>query len=160
MITFPVKEQFVLHDAVNMFEVANPQTPALWGKMNLTQTVEHLQDVIKMSYTPGSAQLAIPEEQLPAYKAFLMSDKMFKQNTKAPSSIAGDEPAAIRSSSFAMACENLRATLQSFHSFFQSHPRITTTHPAFGELNYEEWIQLHYKHLHHHLSQFGLLPED
>jgi len=33
----------------------------------------------------------------------------------------------------------------------------TTLHPVFGELNFEEWILLHYKHVTHHLKQFGLI---
>ncbi|WP_424351099.1 DUF1569 domain-containing protein [Lutimonas sp.] len=28
-------------------------------------------------------------------------------------------------------------------------------HPFFGELNREEWARLVYKHLDHHLKQFG-----
>ena len=30
-------------------------------------------------------------------------------------------------------------------------------HPVFGELNFEEWALLHYKHVTHPLRRFGLL---
>jgi hypothetical protein len=30
-------------------------------------------------------------------------------------------------------------------------------HPAFGDLNFTEWVQLHHKHVTHHLKQFGLI---
>lgn len=29
--------------------------------------------------------------------------------------------------------------------------------PVLGDLNFEEWIMLHYKHVMHHAKQFGLI---
>jgi hypothetical protein len=31
------------------------------------------------------------------------------------------------------------------------------THPIFGPIGYDEWHRMHYKHIHHHLQQFGLI---
>jgi hypothetical protein len=31
------------------------------------------------------------------------------------------------------------------------------TEPVFGPIGYEEWHRTHYKHMHHHLLQFGLI---
>jgi oxepin-CoA hydrolase/3-oxo-5,6-dehydrosuberyl-CoA semialdehyde dehydrogenase len=42
-------------------------------------------------------------------------------------------------------------------SHFEKNPKFSSTHPYFGELNVEEWLALHKKHLRHHLTQFGLV---
>ena len=36
----------------------------------------------------------------------------------------------------------------------------TATHGYFGDLNMEEWLHFHVKHLEHHLQQYGILPRD
>ncbi|MFI5186978.1 MAG: DUF1569 domain-containing protein [Chitinophagales bacterium] len=46
--------------------------------------------------------------------------------------------------------------MNDFFDFFLADPGIKTLHPAFGELNFEEWVQLHHKHVKHHLKQFGI----
>jgi len=42
--------------------------------------------------------------------------------------------------------------------FFENGPRGCTKHPHafFGQLTPEEWARLMYKHLDHHLRQFGV----
>jgi len=43
-----------------------------------------------------------------------------------------------------------------FISYFETHKGATLMTAFFGELNYEEWLHLFYKHAMHHLKQFGL----
>jgi hypothetical protein len=50
----------------------------------------------------------------------------------------------------------LRRELERFLSARDDSARLFT-HPIFGALNHEEWHRTHYKHLHHHLLQFGLI---
>ena len=51
----------------------------------------------------------------------------------------------------------LEGEINDFVSYFEQHPGSTTTNPFFGELNFEEWIQLLHKHAVHHLKQFNCL---
>lgn len=151
------KHRFINVDAINILSNASPDTPARWGKMNLQQTVEHLADFFNVSASKLVFPIVTPAEQLPAYKAFLLSDKMFRENTKAPADIVSEEPQPERYADLKTAIDILKASLIAFEQHFSSDKTRTTAHPVFGELNYDEWILLHYKHVHHHLKQFGLI---
>jgi oxepin-CoA hydrolase/3-oxo-5,6-dehydrosuberyl-CoA semialdehyde dehydrogenase len=56
-----------------------------------------------------------------------------------------------------LAIEELQKQINHFVLYFQQNEGAVTMHPVFGELNLEEWILLHYKHLLHHCKQFGLI---
>jgi hypothetical protein len=84
-----------------------------------------------------------------------LSDKTFKENTKAP--VLPEEPFVTRNITMQNAIEELKTETNEFFNFFKENKLKTTLHPAFGELNFDEWVLLHYKHLHHHAKQFGLI---
>ena len=69
----------------------------------------------------------------------------------------GEEPLPLRYTGMDEAVDKLGSAVGDFTSFFTENPGKKTLHPAFGELNYEEWILLHYKHVTHHLRQFELM---
>ncbi len=150
------KEKFIRTDFLTAIDSLGENAPAAWGKMNAWQMTEHVTSFFKVSSGQIHFNLAIPEEHLPKYKAFLQSDIPFKENTKAPASVLGEETLPVTSKSFAEAKEMLKKSVDDFFEYFRKKPSATTLHPAFGELNKEEWILLHYKHVAHHLKQFGL----
>lgn len=147
--------RFGLFDALASLEQA---TPPQWGLMNAQQMLEHLADFFDVSYEKIIFPLSVPEEHLPKYKAFLYSDKEFRENTKAPSNVLGDTPIAERFESLAAAKTNLQQSVANFIKYFEDNPGKQTMHPAFGLLNYDEWVLLHFKHVKHHLKQFNLFP--
>lgn len=132
-------------------------TVSKWGVMNAQQMLEHLADFFEVSYEKQIFPLSVPEEHLPKYKAFLLSEKEFRENTKAPTNILGEVPLDIRQPSFADAREHLQQTIENFIEWFKDDPSKTSVHPAFGPLNFEEWVLLHHKHVRHHFKQFGLM---
>lgn len=143
-----------------MFEVLrslNEDTTAKWGVMNAQQMLEHLAQFFDVSYEKIIFPLAVPEEHLPKYKVFLYSDKEFRENTKAPASVLGDLPLPMQQPSLEAAKENLQQSVNNFIAWFHNDPAKTTVHPAFGPLNFEEWVLLHHKHVRHHLKQFSLV---
>jgi len=129
-----------------------------WGKMNAQQMLEHLSDFFNVSTEKISFPLVTPEEHLPKYREFLFSDKEFRENTKAPETILGEEPLPLRSKSLQSAKEYLNKSVADFFHFFEEDPQRKTIHPVFGPLNFEEWVLLHYKHVNHHLRQFTSPP--
>lgn len=147
---------FLKEGMLEALQSLNESTPAKWGVMNAQQMLEHLADFFDVSYEKKIYPLAVPEEHLPKYKAFLYSDKEFRENTKAPASILGDIPEPIRFPSLEAAKENLDQSVRNFIQWFHNDTVKTTVHPAFGPLNFEEWVLLHHKHVKHHLKQFGL----
>ena len=126
-----------------------------WGKMNAQQMTEHVSAFFKVSTKKIHFPLTTPLEHLPKYKEFLWSDKEFKENTKAP--VLPEEPLPLHYATMQLAIDDLKKSLAYFFEFFKNDPLKTTLHPAFGELNFDEWVQLHYKHVTHHVKQFGLM---
>jgi hydroxymethylglutaryl-CoA reductase len=86
-----------------------------------------------------------------------MSDKQFRENTKAPATIIGEEPFPLRYATTEEAVNELAAEVNYFFQLYSDEPGTTAVHPVFGELNFDEWVRLHYKHTTHHLRQFGLM---
>jgi oxepin-CoA hydrolase/3-oxo-5,6-dehydrosuberyl-CoA semialdehyde dehydrogenase len=150
-------QEFVTKGFLALVTQAAENTPAKWGKMNFQQMVEHVADFFAVSANQIQLPLITPLEQLPKYREFLLSDKQFRENTKAPTQIIGEEPLPIRSNSWLGAINFLQKQITAFETFFQQHPGAQTQHPVFGNLNFDEWIQLHYKHVTHHARQFGLM---
>jgi len=128
-----------------------------WGKMNGQQMVEHVAAFFEVSAGKIKFDLVTPVEHLPKYKEFLLSDKEFRENTKAPTSVISEEAQPLRYENMPEALENLQQSITAFEDYFLGDKLKTTLHPVFGELNFEEWVLLHYKHVTHHLRQFGLM---
>ena len=125
-----------------------------WGKMNSQQMVEHLSGFFRVSTNKLHFPLVTPEDQLPKFKEFLRSEKEFRENTKAP--VLPEEPMPVKFASFSDAVNDLEKEITDFLNLFNNEVSLTTQHPVFGDLNFEDWVLLHYKHVTHHLKQFGL----
>ena len=151
------KLKFIIEECVPLFKSLNGNEPGKWGKMNAQQMVEHLATIFYVSTGKIKFNLVTPIEHLPKYKEFLLSDKDFRENTKAPVNIIGEEAVPMQYATMEEALENLTASIAAFENYFKEDVEKKTLHPVFGELNFEEWVLLHYKHVTHHAKQFGLL---
>ncbi len=150
-INFLKEEMFVL------LQKLHADTPAVWGKMNAQQALEHIADFFNVSTEKIIFDLVTPVEHLPKYREFLYSEKQFRENTRAPEAVLGEEPLPIRQNSFEASLSYLGKSVDNFFEYFGLNKDKKTMHPVFGLLSYTEWVLLHYKHVRHHLRQFGLL---
>jgi hypothetical protein len=157
IMTINEKALFLSSTSLECLSRLTENRPPSWGKMNAQQMLEHLHDFYEVSIGKQSFSLDTPQEQLHLYRAFLYSEKPFRENTKAPASVLGPEPLPLKTASFEAATIQLKNTVIAFFDYFESNPLLTTMHPVFGELNFNEWIMLHHKHVLHHLRQFQLL---
>lgn len=152
------KENFLRTKLVPCLQKINPSVPPKWGKMNLQQMIEHYAgDAVRNA----SGRLKIdtiitPPERLEAMREFMMSDKPFKENTKNP--LMGEEPAPQHFKTIQAAIGALQQELIFFFEAFEKEPQGVTRNPFFGDLNFEQNVQLLYKHAMHHLRQFGAEP--
>jgi oxepin-CoA hydrolase/3-oxo-5,6-dehydrosuberyl-CoA semialdehyde dehydrogenase len=126
-----------------------------WGKMNAQQMLEHVADFYKISTGKITMPFVSSPEHLEKLRAFLYSEKEFRENTKAP--MLPDEPFPVRNASMNDALAELNAAIDDFIRLFTNEEGLLTQHPVFGDLNFEEWVLLHYKHVLHHAKQFGLI---
>jgi len=76
------KEQFLRHRLVALLKQIPSDTPPQWGKMSLQQMIEHFADSVRVaSGKTVHTDIVTPEEHLDKMRAFMMSDKPFKENT-------------------------------------------------------------------------------
>ncbi|MFZ1530192.1 MAG: DinB family protein [Ferruginibacter sp.] len=151
------KLSFLQENTFILLQNLQAGTKGQWGVMNAQEMLEHLADFFDVSSARLHFDLAVPEEQLPKYREFLLSEKPFRENTKAPANVLGEKPMPLRTASFDEALQKLKTAVENFLNHFKEDNELKTLHPAFGMLNYEEWVQLHHKHVVHHLKQFGLM---
>jgi len=148
------KKYFLEKQFIALVRKIDPSATPRWGKMNAQQMVEHVSAFFRISSNKLQFPLVTPAEHLPKYREFLMSEKEFRENTKAP--VLPDEPLPLRHTTMNEAITDLEKQVIEFFSYFADDPGEKTLHPAFGELNFEEWVQLHHKHVKHHLKQFEI----
>lgn len=155
MVGHDEKVLFLKKDFLSLLKQISSDTLPAWGKMTLQQMVEHFSDSVRIA--SGKiifTEIHTPEEHLEKSRSFLMSEKPFRENT--PNALMPEVPAPVRNKTMKEAYAELEKELDYFFSVFQKNGQQVTRNPFFGDLNYEQNIQLLYKHALHHLRQFGL----
>jgi len=151
------KADFLLLDVPQLLRQIPAETQASWGKMNVQQMIEHMSDSVRIANGRDLRDCITPEEHLDRMQAFLKSDKPFKENTV--NSLMGEVPEPCRFERIEDSLGELEEELKEFQNVFDQDKLKQITNPFFGDLNYEEWVQLLYKHFLHHLRQFGVVPD-
>jgi len=100
--------------------------------MNAQQMLEHLEDFFSVSIERKMYALVTPDEQLPLYKQFLYSDKKFRENTKVPVEIIGEEPLPLGNSSMQEAKQELQQTINAFLNILQTSQANRPCTPCLG----------------------------
>lgn len=152
------KENFLRTRLVLHFQQLDPDTPPRWGKMSVQQMIEHYAcDALRNAN--GSLKfeaIMTPPEHLSRMRDFLMSEKPFKENTNNP--LMGKVPAPAIYKTVQAAIGILQQELICFFEVYDKNPDYIIRNPFFGDLNFEQNVQLLYKHALHHLKQFGVVP--
>ena len=150
------KEYFLQNEYIPLLQKLTPQQTGKWGKMDAQQMVEHVRDVCKLANGNIVLPLLITDpEKLAKARAFMLSDALFRENTKVP--VMPEEPRPHKYASMQEAIVKMEEELKAVFTFYQKNPSKTLVSPMFGDLNYEEQIHLLHKHAMHHLRQFGLV---
>lgn len=129
----------------------NPNSPRQWGVMSPAQMMEHNARAIEM------ASGAVPMDQHLIgkliswiFKGQFLGEKPFSKNAPTgPTMKIADEP------DFERTRERLKQLLSDFHS---NGPSACdgNVHGFFGKLSGDQWGICQYKHIDHHLRQFGV----
>lgn len=148
------KENFLRTKFIAHLQQLNANEPQRWGKMNVQQMIEHFTDAVMLAAAKLKLPVVTPPDKLERLREFLLSEKPFKENTRNP--IMSEEPSPLRKHTKEAAIGKLKEELIYFFDVFENNPGMKTTNPIFGELNFEQNVQLLYKHAVHHLKQFGV----
>lgn len=152
------KENFLRTKLVPCLQRLDPAAPPRWGKMSVQRMIEHFGGEAIRS---ASGRLKIDTiitapENLARMREFMMSDKPFKENIRNP--LISEQPPPLRYKTIQAAIGALQLELIYFFEAFEKNPEFITRNPFFGDLNFEQNVQLLYKHALHHLRQFGAEP--
>ena len=131
----------------NLSKDSKPQ----WGKMNDSQMLAHCMVGIKVAFGEIKIKRAFMGIIFGSLaKKILVSDKPFRKNTPTAKEfiIKGDK-------NFEVEKGNLIKYVKRFTEVGESVLR-KDPHPFFGNLTTKEWDGLMWKHLDHHLRQFGV----
>ena len=129
-----------------------PDTPALWGKMNAAQMLAHCNVTYEMVY----------EDKHPKPNAFvrfilklLVKNKVVNETPYARNGQTAPQFVIKDSKNFDLEKSRLIQHIEKTRELGESHFEQKESH-SFGKLTATEWNNMFYKHLNHHLSQFGL----
>jgi len=129
-----------------------PQTQPLWGKMNVAQMLAHCCVSYELVYEPEKHPKPGPFMKFIIKllaKSQVVSEKPYPKNGRtAPAFLITDER------QFELEKERLTGYLIKTLRLGESHFDGKESH-SFGRLTIGEWNNMFYKHLDHHLRQFG-----
>lgn len=149
------KKDFLRHQLVALLRQIPSDTPPLWGRMSAQQMTEHFSDAMRMaSGKTVFKDILTPPEQLEQMRRFMMSDKPFRENT--PNPLMPVAPAPVVNISFEESIDELQQEIDFFFAAFEEHHQGLTRNPFFGDLDFNQNLQLLTKHAIHHLRQFGV----
>lgn len=130
----------------------NTNSSAHWGKMNVAQMLAHCNVTYEMVYEdkhpkPNAFKRWILKTFL---KEIVVGEKPYKQNSHtAPQFLITDQ--RIFEQEQKMLIDYVIKSQQLGADFFEQKESN-----SFGKLSAIEWNNMFYKHLDHHLSQFGV----
>ena len=149
------KEEFIKTGFLDLLQKLNANDKGLWGVMNTQEMVEHMSYSFRQASGKDKYDLVTAPENVERMQAFVISDREFKPGTK--NVLLPEVAIPAQKNTLQESINELREEINYFFNYFKSHPDATLMNPFFGELNYEMWIALLYKHCLHHAKQFELV---
>jgi len=139
-------------DILTRIDRLQPISLSEWGVMSVSQMMEHCQMPLKVVY--GTKEIKVNWLVKLLYgrsaKKMFTGEKMFKNNL--PTS---KEFLITYEPNFETAKDGLKNLVTKF-SREGKDGIVVTSHPLFGQMTYEEIDSAQWKHLDHHLRQFGV----
>lgn len=148
------KKKFLLTTPALLRTLDQSQRP-VWGKLTPQHLVEHLVGSWRISNGRARVKCVFEGDELEKRRAFLFSDVPYAKNITNP--VQGDGLAPLRKLNLEAAITQLEDEMNTFFEYFKENPNAIEVHPAFGDLDYNGWVEFQYKHMRHHLSQYQLV---
>lgn len=123
------------------------ESNAQWGKMDVGQMLWHCKYPLKIAIKNehmGNGKLFMK-----LFKKSLYNEKPFKRSLPTAKFLVATE-----TKDFSNEKEQLAQLISETHTLKER--KEWNPHPMFGKFTHEQWGKLEYKHLDHHLKQFGV----
>ncbi len=143
----------VTDGVIDRINKLTPQTQPQWGKMNVGQMLAHLCVTYEMLFDPN--RFPKPKGLMKLLLKFVIKSTVcgetpYKRNLRtAPAFLMTEEK------DFYAEKARLIDYLNQVQALGAQHFDGKESH-SFGTLNINEWNNMFYKHLDHHLTQFGV----
>jgi len=139
-------------DAINVrLDKLNKKNKNQWGTMDVSQMLAHCCEPLKIALgiEKSLKEPYLKKLILSLFKQKLYDDSVWKKNLPTTDQFKIKSP-----KNFDIELKNLKSLL---YKFYQEKDKIDCTeHPLFGKFETEQWGQMQYKHLDHHLKQFNV----
>jgi len=137
-------------EIISRINQLSPDSRPLWGKMSVDQMLKHLNDAILVSFN---------EKELNVPFIFRILGRMMKSAVLKQPEFGKNSPTAKEfkydtNFDFSSVKNDL---ITNFSRFQQGEQAIKcANHPFWGKMNANDWNNLQWKHVDHHLRQFGV----
>lgn len=136
-------------EIINRINQLNPNSQAQWGKMSVDQMLKHTNEAIIVAF--GENELKV--NFLIKLLGKMLKNKVFNSDFGKNSPTA-KEFIFTDKYDFETSKNNL---VKNFSRFAEGNQSIKlTNHPFWGKMTSEDWNKLMWKHMDHHLRQFGV----
>jgi hypothetical protein len=142
-------DPMVKQEIINRVNRLTPQSQRQWGKMDVAQMLAHLQ--MPMGIALGSHTIKghwLMKLILPLFRKTLYDKKPYKQGLPTDKSFI--MTGATKD------FEKEKNQLLEMINRFNDANMINDKHPVFGRLTKDQWSKATWKHIDHHLQQFGV----
>ncbi len=137
-------------EIIKRIEKLNPDSQRLWGKMNVAQMLAHCNMSMETAMGMNNIKrLFIGRIIGTLLKSRVLGEKPFGKNSPTDKSYIFPPDTNFE--------EQKVKAIASIRKFHEGGPAKCTTHPHpfFGKFTPEQWAVFQWKHLDHHLRQFG-----
>lgn len=139
----------VKQEIIDRINKLTPDTKQLWGKMNVSQMLAHIQMPIRIAFgthqPKGNFLLRLIG---PLFKSKLWDEKPYKRSLPT-------DPTFVMTGSEKQFEQEKSAVLGLVNNFTIENI-AGERHPVFGKITKDNWSKATWKHLDHHLKQFGV----
>ena len=136
---------------ISRINTLSTESKAQWGKMSVDQMLSHCQAPMDVAF----GDIILKANPIIALLGRLMKNKIinapeFKKNSPTAPSFIRNEPCNFEQSKSDLIVKLSRLTNEGNQSI-KNHK-----HPFFGSMTNDDWDKLMWKHMDHHLRQFGV----
>ncbi|WP_034259346.1 DUF1569 domain-containing protein [Altibacter lentus] len=144
-------EEDAYNELLSRIEKLSPSSERQWGSMDAAQMLHHSQKPfeIPLEKTTIKKPNILMKLMIKSFKPLLYNDKPWKKNLRTAKEFVVTAP-----KDFDKEKQYLLDLMAEYYA--ERNRESWKPHPGFGHFTNAQWGQMQYKHLDHHLRQFGV----
>ena len=126
-----------------------PESQPIWGKMSVDQMFKHSNEAVIVAFGENTIKVNLVMKILGKLLKNKVFNTEFKKNSPTAKEFIFTEKYDFEDSK--------KELIKNFSRFKNGHSSIKLiNHPFWGKMTFEDWDKLMWKHVDHHLKQFGV----